>query len=297
MQTYSNNDFYSKLKSTLLTALILVWCLFFARYITWDAEVYEKNPEQELLMEVDLGDLDEAVSGNQTPISTTISEPAPALKNKAEASPLDMSGEVKVNHPKVEAKPKLLKKSEPPKANSKKTISNKHETKPVHKAVPTPPKPSAPVPINKIVPPPVPKAIISNKFVKTEITNSPKAVFSKGTASEGVSGNQGSANGQEGAKKVFSNSGNSGISLAQNLRNRGILQLPKFNEKFNENASFRVEIRVSKEGICSFLRVMRTNSSSPNLLRIVRKKVTELRFKPSSQEDVGYIDFVFKVVQ
>lgn len=296
MLSSSNNDFYYKLKSTLLTALILVWCLFFARYITWDADVYAKNPEQELLMEVDLGNLDEAVSGNQMSMPAP-AEPAPALDNKVEASPLDMSGEVKVNHPKAEAKPKLLKKSEPPKAISKKTAQKKLETKAVHKAVPTPPKPSAPVPINKIAPPPVPKAILSNKFVKSEVANSPKAVFSKGTASEGANGNQGSANGQDGAKKVFSNSGNSGISLAQNLRNRGIVQLPKFNEKFNENASFRVEIRVSKEGNCSFLRVMRTNSSSPNLLRIVRKKVTELRFKPSSQEDVGYIDFVFKVVQ
>lgn len=291
MQMRSDNDFYVKLKATLLTALILIWCLFFARYITWDADVYEKDPEQDLLMEVDLGDLDQALLGDDVGSSAVKKanlESSVANFEKEESEQINQSGEVKINH-----SPKPINhKSEIKKKNPKQTIS--HSNPPTNLSIT---KPKEPIISNKIAPPPVPKAILNNKFVKTEVAKSPGPVFSRGNTQEKVSGAQGRINGRENAKPLFGNNAAGGISVAQNLRNRGIIQLPKFNEKFNENASFRVEIKVSKEGKCSFLRVMRTNSSSANLLRIIRQKITELRFKPGHQEDVGYIDFVFKVVQ
>lgn len=293
MATRPNNEFYPKLKATLITALIAVWCLFFARYITWDADIYEKDPEQELLMEVDLGDLDQASLGNNS-MQSVMQNTAEVNPSKLESEQVEADGDEKINYPPpsptktkiTPPQPKKPQKDKPPKIVS--------VSKPVNAPVV---KIKEPIVSPKIVAPPVPKAILSNKFVKAEPVKTPNAVFSRGTSSQAAAGKQGATNGHEGAKPLFGNSGASGINVAQNLRNRGILQLPKFNEKFNENASFRVEIKVSKEGSCSFLRIMRTNSSSPNLLRIVRKKITELRFKPSQQEDIGYIDFVFKVVQ
>lgn len=89
-----------------------------------------------------------------------------------------------------------------------------------------------------------------------------------------------------------------GIGVSRSLQNRGIVSVPRFQESFSHPGVVRVEIRVDKEGRSSYVRTMRTNVSDPQVLALIKAKVKELTFRPSSRpEEFGYIDFVLKITQ
>jgi len=182
-------------------------------------------------------------------------------------------------------------------APKKPTTSTKVEDKPVSK-----PNTSKTQPVANPTPaPPKPKAVYKGGTASGTGGNNADG-FNKSTNQgiAGGSGDQGKLNGNPNSDNYNGNggTGNSGISIR--LTGRKHLNLPSFEDDFNENGKIAVDIRVDKSGkvIAATYQPRGSSSANPTLKAIALKKAREIKFNAidsGPDEQIGTVIFNFKL--
>jgi outer membrane biosynthesis protein TonB len=162
----------------------------------------------------------------------------------------------------------------------------------------------------------IPKKNTSEVISTAPKPASPKALYKSGTANgtggnnadsyngltnqgiAGGKGDQGNPNGNPNGDSYKGNaaSGN-GISIPQNLRNRGY-KLPSLEDEFNENGKVAVAITVDANGnvVTAAIQPRGTTTTNPSLRQIALSKARQLKFgKSVNENEIGTIVFNFKV--
>lgn len=146
----SHNHYYpyTKTKSTLCTALVVVWFLFFAIRYEWIFQIYKTSPAAEELIEVDMaskGDMPETLPERSVQAPASASRPVdeePVSSTPSVQTQKNGTYAVKVPPPRPKSAD-VAKKKTPPPAPAPKVLPRPLAEMPKHKPITAPEVPKA----------------------------------------------------------------------------------------------------------------------------------------------------------
>jgi len=279
-------------KALVITLLVCLALVFISKFIHWYnppiiPPAFEEGIEVNLgNSETGLGEEIPSIPGEAAP---TASETANTTSNSSVANNENTVVPSAVNS--EEDEPITIPAKKPtPKTTPTNNITPKPTTTPTNNTS-----------VTKPIPAPKPKAVFANGTGKGNGGNdadSYNGVNSQGIA--GGKGDQGNPNGNVNSDSYTGSggSGKSGFSISKGLNGRKLVQLPSFEDDFNESAKVFVDITVNQAGqvTAATINPRGTTTTNAQIRAIAKKKAMQLKLNASSgEEQTGTIVFNFQL--